>query len=197
MNIDKELAGLQAKAETLIEEIRTLARGTRDVTPAAGAAVAGAPPAVAVPAVSPPTVPPASFAERITAELRRRPLSIEQLAQHVQASTGRVSTALRPLRKALWNAGTETDPRWFLPPGDDASPEAFAAAVTALVRIRPMTTAELCRATRTEGSKRVWHALLRLNDAPASRLVRQGDPRRPSWFWLDEAVDVSRLTARR
>lgn len=191
MNIDKELAGLQAKAETLIEEIRTLARGTRDVTPAAGAAVAGAPPA-GVPAVA-----PLSLAERITAELRRRPLSIEQLAQHVQASTGRVSTALRPLRKALWNAGTETDPRWFLPPGDDASPEAFAAAVTALVRIRPMTTAELCRATRTEGSKRVWHALLRLNDAPASRLVRQGDPRRPSWFWLDEAVDVSRLTARR
>lgn len=200
-NQDTDLRRLRGQAEDLLEQIRRLAadepkqpvtdappspgaRGTGDTTAAAAAAVAST-------AAAEPPLP-----DRIIAALRARPTSIEDLARAVGSSVGRVSSALRPMRKRLWNAGTETEPRWFLPPAKDVSPEAFAAAVQALIRVRPMTTPELVRATGTEGTKRVWHALLRLNDAPGSRIVRQGDARHPVWFWLDESVDVSRFHVR-
>lgn len=169
---------LEARVHALTEQL-CLARGTRDIVP---------PP----PAEEPTEAP---LADRLEATLRAAPSSIEDLAAALHAPTGRITAALRPLRKRLWNAGTDVAPKWFLPPGPDASPEEFLAAVRALISLQPHSTAELQRATGTVG-KRVWHALVKLGDADGSRLVRYGDPRRPKWFWLPEGMDLSKFTGR-
>lgn len=176
------LSDLEARAEAAEVAVRDLvrhvrmARGTRQVAPVA----------------QPPPAEPALGA-RIEGALRAAPLSIEELAGQLRAPAGAVSAALKPLRKRLWNAGTDTSPRWFLPPGEEASADVFTAAVQALIRAQPHSTAELQAATGTAGSKKVWHAIMRLNDAAGSRLVRYGDTRRPRWWWVPEGLDLSRF----
>lgn len=135
-----------------------------------------------------------TLAQRIEALLRARPRSISDLAAELKMPAQRIADAMKPLRPRLWNAGTDDAPRWFWIVGDDADAATFAAAVEALVRERPVSTGELCAATGTAGSKRVWHALVKLRDKPGTRLVRIGDPKRPTWFWLPETASIARLT---
>lgn len=184
-SLEAQARDLEARARALTEQVR-LARGTREIAPPTPA----------------PVEPPAELplADRLEAALRTAPSSIEELAAALHAPAGRVTAALKPLRgrkPPLWNAGTDVAPKWFLPPAPDATPEAFVAAVQALIRLQPHSTSELQRATGTEKSKRVWHALVKLNDAPGSRMVRWGDPRRPKWFWLPEEMDLSKFLPKR
>jgi len=182
-NLEARLHELGAMAQALTEQVR-LARGTREITP----------PPPAAPAELP-------LADRLAAVLRATPSSIEDLVAALHVPAGRIAKEMKALRAAglgrkLWNAGTDVAPKWFLPPGPDATPEVFAAAVLALIRLQPHSTGELQQATGTMGSKRVWHALVKLNDAKGSRIVRYGDPRRPRWFWLPEGMDLSRFAPR-
>jgi hypothetical protein len=170
---------LEARVEAAENTMKTLLKQVRGTRP-------GAPSTAR---------PPPNLAERIESALRAAPLSIGDLAAQLREPAGRVAAAIKPLRKRLWNAGTDVSPRWFVPPDDDASPEVFTLAVQALIRAQPYSTSELQAATRTAGSKKVWHAIVRLNDAPDSRLVRHGDARRPRWWWVPEGLDLSRFAA--
>ncbi len=191
-DLEAEARSLETQAHTLVEKLR-LARGTRDI------------PVTTAPATTPTTPPPAAptpattvtdLGERLAAALRETPRSIEDLVSLLKVPSGRITRELRPLRRRLWNAGTETAPKWFLPPTPDAPVEAFTGAVRALISLQPHSTAELITATGTQRSKKVWHALTRLNDEPKSRLVRMGDPRRPRWFWVPTEIDLSKFAAR-
>lgn len=177
-SLETQLRDLEHRAKALTAQVK-LARGTVDLRGPAGAA-----------AEEPP------LADRLAEVLRTTPSSIEDLAAALKLPAGRVSKELTPLRAArkLWNAGTDVAPKWFLPPPPDATPEQFAAAVKALISLQPHSTAELQQATGTQGSKKVWHALVKWNDVKGSRLVRYGDPRRPRWFWLPEGMDLSKIT---
>lgn len=176
LNVPSDLEARVEAAENTMKTLLKQVRGARPGVPSAAR-------------------PPPNLAERIESALRAAPLSIEELVSHLHEPAGRVSAAIKPLRKRLWNAGTDVSPRWFVPPDDNASPEVFTLAVQALIRERPHSTAELQAATRTAGSKKVWHAIVRLNDAPDSRLVRYGDARRPRWWWVPEELDLSRFAA--
>jgi hypothetical protein len=166
---------LEALKKETIELEAQLARGTRDVTVEAKRVT--------------------TLEARIELALRARPMSLEELARDVKEAVGRVSAALKPMRKRLYNAGTDSSPAWFWVVGDSASTGDVNAAVAALVRYKPMRFPELLAATGARQG-RVSGAIVALQRDPKGRLVNLDTAMRARWFSLPDDVSVSRLKRR-
>lgn len=169
-----------------------MARGTADLT--ADVATAATPAPVSAPrrarrSVSPPPVvetaapaPARDPAAELETALREKPRSVAELARAVGQPAGHVSIAMRALKKAgrVYNIGTSDAPRWTWVIGDETSQPELAAAVTALIRDRPMTFGELMAATGARRG-RVSGVIVGLQRGGAG-IENRGDPRRARWF---------------
>lgn len=138
--------------------VPTLAKGTDDLTAAAARA----------------TLP-----DRVEAALQFRPHAIDSLCREVRAPAGPVSAILKRLRaaKKIANVGTGEHPAWFWIVTDDATPDQLHDAVTALIRFRPMTFAELTEYTGARRG-RVSGQLVQFERAEVEGFVKVGDPMR-------------------
>jgi hypothetical protein len=132
----------------------------------------------------PPRAP--ALAERAEDLLRARPLSTPDLAGELGAPVGHASRAVQALRRAgrLTNAGTADEPRWFLPPGDGASPADLNAAVLALIEDAPRTHRELMALTLESNPNRVTRSI----NVARERLVNLGDRNRAVWAARDRVL---------
>jgi hypothetical protein len=197
MNKNKNLASITsnislqdaaARLETLrqeqaqLEQQVRLARGTREgMAPIAGGTLADR--------------VLASLADRVLASLAERPRSIDELARDLGTPSGRIAAAIKPMRGKLSNVGTEALPAWFPIVGDEAPTEVINAAVTALVRFKPMRFAELMAATGARQG-RVSGAIVALQRDPKARIVNLDTPARARWFIVPEGIQLARLGKR-
>jgi hypothetical protein len=170
------LARLEALKKQAAELEKQLARGTGDVSREAREA----------------TQP---IEVQIELALRERPMTLEELARQLKESVGKVSTAMKPLRKRLYNAGTDAAPAWFWVVGDGAATTDINKAVEALVRFKPMRFPELLAATGARQG-RVSGAIVALQRDPKGRLVNLDTAVRARWFMLPDGVSLSRLKRR-
>jgi hypothetical protein len=161
-----------------------LARGTGDVTTQANAALVAA-------GVALPTVP---LHARIEAHLRVKPHTILDLARELREPVGKISNALRPLKRHLYNVGTAEMPVWFWILGDETPTDQLNAAVATLVAYRPMTFAELQAATGARYG-RVSGAMVALRRDPKSRVVdlNGGAGGKARWWILPAGIEIARL----
>lgn len=145
----------EARAERLeAERALKLARGTGDVRVAAEAAARAA-------RVTPATAP---LAERLEAILRGpfAPLELRAIASAAAEPAARVLEQLKrwrkmpcptrstddaPDAKQVYNMGTEDNPSWIWVIGDEAPADELRDMVKRLIRLKPMTFAELTLAT--------------------------------------------------
>lgn len=175
------LAALDPRATRELEEKIRLARGTREDVKA------------------PESEPALSLEQRIEAALRAAPLSLDALARSLAVPIGRVAKAIKPLRKQLFNVGTEHEPEWFWRCGDDVSTPVVNAAVLALVKCRPLFTSEIVAATGAR-PKRIDGALVAIQEhdmkSGVAHLLKLGDLRRPKWWYAPDQATVARLTSR-
>lgn len=138
-----------------------------------------------------------SLEQRIEAVLRTRPTTIEELARELKAPAGKVVAALKPMRKHLYNVGTEDAPAWFWIVGDAAPTEQVNTAVKSLIAFRPFRFPELLNATGARQG-RVSGAIVAMQRDPKSRIANV-DPDRPNrarWFIVPEGVQIARLKSR-
>lgn len=171
----QRLAELKEAAAELEKKLE-MARGTGDVTEEARVAGRDLP-------------------KMIEAILRQRPRTLVELAKDIGEPAGRVSNALRPMKKLLFNAGTADTPAWFVIPGDAASTETINNAVRALIAYRPMYFPELLAATGARQG-RVSGAIVAMQRDPNGRIVNLGTTARARWFEVPEGTQLSRLKRR-
>lgn len=131
-----------------------------------------------------------SLARRLELALRARPHSLEDLVRDLGEPVGRVSSALRQVKKQLYNTGAAELPVWFWIIGDETSPQDLYAAVEALMRARPMAHAELVAATGAR-ENRVSGAI---NEMRRTRRVVNVGTGKARWFIMPEGVKLARLT---
>lgn len=167
-----QLDELLRQQKELTEKIR-LARGTRDFPKSADM----------------------PLEDRIGVLLKERPRSLEELARDLREPAGKVSAAIKPLRKHLFNAGTDAAPAWFWIVGDESPTDQLNAAVAALVRYRPMRFQELLAATGARQG-RVSGAIVALERDPESRLVNLDTPTRARWFIVPQGIQLAKLKRR-
>jgi hypothetical protein len=170
------ISALEAEAQKLRAQ---LARGSKDITAEALAATRSVVP----------------LETRIEMALRQRPRATEELARDLKEAAGKVSTAMKTIRKHLVNVGTETAPAWFWVVGDKAPTEQINAAVEALVRYKDCTFPELIAATGARQG-RVSGAIVKLQRDPKSRIVNFGTPGRAKWRILPEGIQLAKLKTR-
>lgn len=133
--------------------------------------------------------------QRIEAALRAKPRSIEELARELHETPGRITATMKPMRKHLYNAGTEDAPAWFWIVGDGASASEINAAVEALVKFKPMRFPELLAATGARQG-RVSGAIVAMQRDGKSRIANLDSPMRARWFWVPDGVGLARLKVR-
>lgn len=170
------LEALRQEAHELEVKL-TLARGTRDLAPRVGGELS------------------LDLGQRIEAVLRVRPHSVEELARELKESAGKISAALKPMRKHLFNAGSEDAPSWFWIVSDQATAAEVNAAVAALVRFKPMRFPELLAATGARQG-RVSGAVVAMQRDPKSRLVNLDTAMRARWFAVPEGIQLAKLKKR-
>lgn len=136
-------------------------------------------------------VRPPTIETKIEALLRSKPRTLEVLARELNEPIGRVSTALRPLKKQLFNVGTVEHPEWFWVIGDETPPKDLYNAVEALMRARPFAHAELIAATGARAN-RVSGAV---NEMRRTRPVVPvpGVEGKIRWFILPDGAKIARL----
>lgn len=137
----------------------------------------------------------APLPDRMELVLRSRPRSIEELARDLHEPVGKIAAALKPLRKNLFNVGTEGAPAWFWIVGDEAPTDQLNTAVAALVKFRPMRFPELMSATGARQG-RVSGAIVAMQRDPKSRIVNLDTASRARWFIVPEGIQLSRLSKR-
>lgn len=134
--------------------------------------------------------------QRVESMLRAHPRSLEELTRELKEPAGRISNAMRTMRKRLYNVGTEDAPVWFYIVGDEASAEQINAAVRSLVTFRPMRFPELLAATGARQG-RVSGAIVAMQRDPKSRIANvDQNPLRARWFIVPDGIQLSRLKAR-
>lgn len=171
--LSDRLAKLAAQEAALEAQVATtrkrLARGTEPVTEA------------------PSTAPPASLEDAILAALAREPASPTDLAKALPSTLPKVTAALAKLyrAKAIFNLGSDVEPRWTPVVGDDAPTQVLYAAMERMLAIRPMTFLELSAATGARRG-RLSGVIVQMqrNGSPITNL---GTERRARWFLLPKA----------
>lgn len=177
---------------------RKLARGTRDIKPATKIAAPVQPKPEPKDDAAAPRVGGGlslDLGARVEAALRVHPHSLEELARELKEPVGRISTALKPLRKHLYNVGTEHAPAWFWIVGDEASASEINQAVLTLVKFKPMRFPELLAATGARQG-RVSGAIVAMQRDSNARLVNLDTPQRARWFMVPEGVTLAKLKSR-
>lgn len=153
------------------ERALNLARGTGDVQVQAAEAVRA--------------VRAETIADRIAAVLAGpdAPMTFTALVRAVRASAGKVSIAMRAMRKAnrVYNLGTEDHPSWIWIIGDEGTTAELNAHVLRLIMLQPMTMAQLMAATGARRG-RVSGALVDMQKNHAGRWQNLGDNRTYRWF---------------
>lgn len=131
----RRVAELEAQAT---RTQRRMARGTGDYAPTAEATTPNARPA-------PQVASEADLEGDLERILRAQPISAADSALLLGVSVARVAAQFRLFRRArkIVNAGTHERPLWSWWLGDDVSTTEIVIKVEQLLRIRPMTLAEL------------------------------------------------------
>lgn len=190
---------LELQAEEL-EKRLNLARGTGDVTEQAKAALKEEEPPQHVEPEAPKgepkrraIAPQEAVRERVESVLRNHSLNVAQLAKESAHSLGRVSEALKELRKEkkVANVGTADFPIWTLRIGDHTTTPELIAHIKRLITERPMSTQELvdvtgARMTRVSGA--IVH--LQRNE---KHLLNLGTARRARWLLVGDQVKFAKL----
>lgn len=192
------LENVAATMSTAQEQITRLlggARGTGDVTDAARAVVAQHANDNARPAPEP------TVAQKIEAALRTQSLDIADLARATKVPVGKISEAMKPLRKVgqVANVGTEDHPIWAWKIGDAPTPE-LVAWVRRMIMERPMTTRELAAASGARFS-RVGGVMVAIQRAPGEGWqildMHRGEQHAGRWLLIPPDVRDARLQPKR
>lgn len=186
-NVEAALALAREEIAALEQKVR-LARGTQDMPPLAA-------PAPVVAASTIPVVAVPSLIQRIEAALRERVLSTVELAHDLGEPVGKVTFAVRGLRKNLGNVGTTTESRWTWRIGDGTPPAELEAVVLRLVSEQPLTTAELVAATGARAS-RVGGAMVAIQRSGV-QVMNLGTQHRHRWFVVPASAKDVRLAPKR
>lgn len=133
--------------QRLVRAEQRLARGTGDLTSDLLTAEWSPVPTRETPApVLPPAADPATELQRL---LRAAPMSVADAALALGIPVAHAAQAMRSLRRGnhVVNVGSTDEPRWSWVLGDECSTTDLTAKVEQLIRLRPMTLAELQAAT--------------------------------------------------
>jgi hypothetical protein len=120
---------------------------------------------------------------KVEALLKVAPMSLAELAVELGESTGKVSAALKTLKRKgqVWNVGEEDRPRWRWVIGDDCSFPELVAEVQRLLSERPMSHADLKAATGANPN-RLKGAVTQLARNGVKVVNVSGDERRALWY---------------
>lgn len=132
-------------------------------------------------------------AERVQAALSLRPATLEDLARELKMPVGRIEAEIKPLRKQLFNVGTDVAPAWFLPTGDDVPTPLLNAAVRALISHKPMTFQELKAATGARDG-RIHGAIVAARET--EQVVNLGTQSHGRWFLVPAGTKIAGLKSR-
>lgn len=173
---------LQEQLNLLLQGKR-MARGTSDLTRQAKEAAA----MVAEP---PPEYPLETKIENL---IKKESLSVRQISKTLATSQMEVDKALLTLRRGrkVWNVGSTEFPLWTFRIGDRTSLPELVTLVRRLISERPMSTAELSKATGARVT-RVDGAIITLRRAEP-QIFNLGSARSAKWFLLSEKAAPARL----
>lgn len=186
------LTSLVARVEELAppEPPKKVARGTRDISPQARAAVTSVAAEVAPVEVD--------LRGRIEAALRAESMEPARLARAVGESPAKVAEMLRVLRREdhVWNVGGAERPVWTWRIGPAAETKVLRATIERLISERPLTTAELTAATGATMS-RVNGVMVEIQRDVTKRIMNLGEGHTYRWLLLTERAKDARLAPKR
>lgn len=191
----ENVAAQMSTAQEMFQRLLGGARGTGDVTEAARAAAAANNQAAPAPKREP------TMAERIEHALRAQSLDLPALARAVGGSAGKVSEAMRALRRVgqVANVGTEDHPVWTWRIGDAPTPE-LTAWCRRMLAERPMTTRELAAASGARFT-RVGGVIVAIQRAPGEGWqildLNRGQQHAGRWLLIPPDVRDARLDPKR